>query len=133
MPSLPSQLDPPLGTYPFIVYVAQTYPALMPCMKGIYLTLNSWRPQQDEEGWKNPNKRKRETKEDPLPSASVGILEPPEWTKEVPRLRSDIGELMELTSSVSPPRIPIRPTNKEAIYVVGDALIESARYRLVRT
>ena len=33
-------------------------------------------------------------------------------------------ELMELTSSVSPPRIPIRPTNKEAVYVVGDALIE---------
>ena len=103
------------------MYVAQTYPALMPYMKGIYLTLNSWRPQRDKEGWKNPNKRKRETKEDPLPSASVGILEPPEWTKEVPRLRSDIGALMELTSSVSPPQIPIQPTNKEAIYVVGDA------------
>ena len=117
----------------FIVYAAQTHPALMPHMKGIYLTLNSWRPQQDEEGWKNPNKRKRETKEDPLPSASVGILEPPEWTKEVPRLRSDIGELMELTLSVSPPQIPIQPTNKEAVYVVGDALIESARHRLVRT
>ena len=115
------------------MYAAQTHPALMPHMKGIYLTLNSWRPQRDEEGWKNPNKRKRETKEDPLPSASVGILEPPEWTKEVPRLRSDIGELMELTLSVSPPQIPIQPTNKEAVYVVGDALIESARYRLVQT
>ena len=110
------------------MYVAQTHPALMPHMKGIYLTLNSWRPQRDEEGWKNPNKRKRETKEDPLPSASVGILEPPEWTKEVPRFRSNIGELMELTSSVSPPRIPIRPTNKEAVYVVGDALIECGFY-----
>ena len=97
-------------------------------MMGIYLTLNSWRPQQDEEGWKSPNKRKRETKEDPLPSASVGILEPPEWTKEVPRLQSDIGALMELTLSVLPPQIPIRPTNKEAVYVVGDALIECGSY-----
>ena len=74
----------------FIVYVAQTHPALMPYMKGIYLTLNSWHPQRDEEGWKNPNKRKRETKVDLLPSASVGILEPPEWTKEVPRLRATL-------------------------------------------
>ena len=62
----------------FIVYVAQTYPALMPYMKGIYLTLNSWRPQRDEEGWKNPNKRKRDTEEDPLSTSRVVILEPPE-------------------------------------------------------
>ena len=85
------------------------------------MTLNSWRPQRDEEGWKNSNKRKRETGKDAPPSSSVGILEPPEWTKEVPRLRSDIGALMELTLSVLPPQIPIQPTNKDATYVVGDA------------
>ena len=35
----------------FIVYVCQTYSALVPYLKGIYLTLNSWRNYRDNEGW----------------------------------------------------------------------------------
>ncbi len=36
----------------FLVYITQTYPAMVPYMKGIHLTVDSWRPYRDEEGWK---------------------------------------------------------------------------------
>ena len=38
----------------FVVYVSQTYTSLVPYLKGIYLTLNSWRNGQDVEGWGTP-------------------------------------------------------------------------------
>jgi hypothetical protein len=37
-----------------MVYVSMTYTSLIPYLKGIYLTLNSWRPDRDKEGWKDP-------------------------------------------------------------------------------
>jgi hypothetical protein len=43
----------------FIVYVAMTYTLMILYLKGIYLTLNSWRDNRDEEGWKEVCKRKR--------------------------------------------------------------------------
>ena len=36
----------------FLVYVAMTYRSLMPYLKDIYLSLNSWRKGRDEHGWK---------------------------------------------------------------------------------
>ena len=41
----------------FLTYVAMTYPMMVPYLKGLHLTLNSWRPNRDPRGWK---KRKRE-------------------------------------------------------------------------
>ena len=35
----------------FIVYVSLWYGSMVPYLKGIYLTLNCWRPGRDEEGW----------------------------------------------------------------------------------
>jgi len=37
------------------------------------------------------------------------------------RLKSDVEALMEFTSFDVPPKIPIRPSNVAAIYLVGDA------------
>ena len=37
----------------FVVYVAQTYTLLVPYLKGIYLTLNSWKKSQYTGGWEN--------------------------------------------------------------------------------
>jgi hypothetical protein len=45
----------------FIVYVAMTYTSMIPYLKGIYLTLNSWRGNRNKDGWKESNKRKRDT------------------------------------------------------------------------
>jgi hypothetical protein len=36
----------------FIVFVAMTYTSIIPYLKGIYLTLNSWRRNRNKEGWK---------------------------------------------------------------------------------
>ena len=38
----------------FLVYVSQTYTCMVPYLKGIYLTLNSWRHGRDEDGWAIP-------------------------------------------------------------------------------
>ena len=43
----------------FIVYVAQTYTGLVPYLKGIYLTLNSWREGRDKEGWMTPEAKRK--------------------------------------------------------------------------
>jgi len=36
----------------FLVYVSKTYTYMVPYLKGIYLTLNSWREGRDKMGWK---------------------------------------------------------------------------------
>ena len=35
----------------FLVYVSRTYGFLVPYLKGIHLTLESWRANRDSEGW----------------------------------------------------------------------------------
>jgi hypothetical protein len=77
----------------FIVYVAMTYTLMIPYLKGIYLTLNSWRDNRNEEGWKEVRKRKRECG----PAEEVIERENPlDWVSPVPRLKTDIKALMEL-------------------------------------
>ena len=36
----------------FLVHLGNTYPWLMPRLKGLHLTLDSWRPGRDSDGWK---------------------------------------------------------------------------------
>jgi hypothetical protein len=59
----------------FIVYVAMTYTSMIPYLKGIYLTLNSWRGNRNKDGWKESNKRKRDT--DPGEAISLAFESPP--------------------------------------------------------
>ena len=100
----------------FLVYVAMTYTSMVPYLKGIYLTLNSWRPDRDLEGW-STKKRTREAKK----CVTKYREKAPTWVKTVKRLKDDLSALMELTALKSPPRVPVRATNKEACYIVGDA------------
>jgi hypothetical protein len=44
-----------------IMYVAMTYTSMIPYLKGIYLTLNSWRGNRNKDCWKESNKLKRDT------------------------------------------------------------------------
>jgi hypothetical protein len=39
----------------FLVYLTRTYPSLVSYLKGIHLTLDSWWPGQDSEGWRVSN------------------------------------------------------------------------------
>ncbi|KAI2495932.1 hypothetical protein MHU86_18586 [Fragilaria crotonensis] len=52
---------PPAGTLPhkqaerirgFLIYVSRTYKAMVPYLKGLHLTLDFWRANRDEEGWR---------------------------------------------------------------------------------
>jgi len=44
----------------FLVYLSRTYPSIVPYLKGIHLTIDSWRPNRDKDGWKQPiGKRKK--------------------------------------------------------------------------
>ena len=43
----------------FIVYVSLTYLSLAPYLKGIYLTLNSWRSGCDKNGWFTTEAKRR--------------------------------------------------------------------------
>ena len=36
----------------FLVYFSRTYKDITPYLKGVHLTLESWRPYRDEEGWR---------------------------------------------------------------------------------
>ena len=72
----------------FLLYVTRTYPSMVPYLKGIHLTLDSWRPQRDSEGWKDSRI--------PLLAGSwVGFNSsaPPTKVKAVPRLAFDLKAL----------------------------------------
>jgi hypothetical protein len=98
----------------FIVYVSMTYTSVIPYLKGTYLTLNSWRPDRDKEGWKDPkfnpelNSRKHKREK---------VLR---WVEVVPRLKHDLQALLELTQHAHPPDVLIRSQHKRPMYLVGD-------------
>ena len=110
----------------FLVYVSMTYTSMVPYLKGIYLTLNSWREGRDVEGWPDSEMKRQfdearekvKDREGPELRSKKGH---PVWSKAVPRLKDDLLALMRLTSYEDPPMIPVRPTNSAACYVVGDA------------
>ena len=83
----------------FIVYVAQTYSSFVPYLKGIYLTLNSWRSGRDAKGWLSEEGRR---------NARLGLKandgDPPEWVTMVPRFYSDLKALLVLTEQTEPPK-----------------------------
>jgi hypothetical protein len=90
----------------FIVYVAMPYTSMIPYLKGIYLTLNLWRDNRNEEGWKEVCKRKWEcdSKEEVIERENL-----PGWVSPVPRLKTDIRALMELTCHEDPPAFQFEP------------------------
>lgn len=101
----------------FIVYVSLTFTSFVPYLKGIYLTLNSWRKGRDVEGWMTPEAKNR---------ARRGINKKngdhPNKVKMVPRFRLDVEALMKFTASKDPSDVPVRASRDEAIYIVGNAL-----------
>ena len=79
----------------FLVYVSQTYTCMVPYLKGIYLTLNSWRAGQDAMGWKIPKQQRDEAQARDGPA--------PKFVKCVARLACDVDALMVLTRRPVPP------------------------------
>jgi len=36
----------------YLVHLSRTYPAMFPYLQGLYNSMNGWRSQRDDEGWK---------------------------------------------------------------------------------
>jgi hypothetical protein len=98
----------------FLVYVIRTYPAFNPYLKGIHLTLDSWRLCRRSDGWKD-----------------VGVefshdlhhsLDHPSTVTGVPRLLLDLQALTTLFQPQHPPRRTVRTKEIAVVwYGFGDA------------
>jgi hypothetical protein len=99
----------------FLVYILLTYGAMVPYLKGIYLTLDSWLPGRDEDGWK-----KTSTVE--VKCETLELEKPPCFVKTIPRLAQDLEALFYFTEAEKPPKVPVRPTGAAVtLCMFGDA------------
>jgi hypothetical protein len=98
----------------FLVYVPRTYTAMVPYRKGIHLSLESWRPVRDEDGWRISNgiESKIEYETDAPKPVEVMLAS---------RFRDDMKALLHLFQSPIPMRNLVRPTETATVYMVGDA------------
>jgi len=97
----------------FLVHLQRTYPCITPFLKGIHLTLDSWRPGRNSEGWKEGG--------DPDPTdilfAPDSALQPPTHVDAVSRLKMDLEALSQLFD-------PPPPTNSvRASYTHSSRLV----------
>jgi len=104
----------------YLVYLSRTYPALVPYLKGIHLTLDSWRPHRDPSGWKiaTSSALSQEGEGD----QAVSLDSAPDVVWAVGQLHDDITALLALFTPAIPPLRPVRPSRTAtAIYGFGDA------------
>jgi hypothetical protein len=103
----------------FLIYVIHTYPSFTPNLKGIHLTLDSWRSNRDAEGWWVLNAIQHHYS---LDNIYNGKASPPETVRGVPRLGGDLQALSALFAPEHPPRQIIRSNNVlVTLYGFGDA------------
>ena len=123
----------------FLVYVTQPYPAMVPYLKGVHLTLEMWRGGRDAEGWKlkptpdSPSlsdegrRLEVDAQEDAALLDEKTVAPPPKGpssglTQVVPRLKDDLLALQALTNSDKPRyRVVRSKTVFTAYYGFGDA------------
>ncbi|KAL7579129.1 hypothetical protein ACA910_019156 [Epithemia clementina (nom. ined.)] len=112
----------------FLVYVTLMYSTMLPYLKGLHLTLESWREDRDEDGWKmTPRERALVNRGDDEARDVVGgnynpNLKTPDMVVPAPRFKDDVRVLFELTKASHPPRILVRLTGQAiAALMFGDA------------
>jgi hypothetical protein len=98
----------------FLVYVSRTYRAMVPYLKGLHLTLDFWRADRDEDGWRVANTM------DPRLEVASEREKPPKYVPMAPRFAGDMKVLLDFFQRDTPPKIPVRPTGTAAIFMVGD-------------
>lgn len=119
----------------FLVYVARTYTTMVPYLKGIHATIDSWRTGRNEDGWRLKRKRVDTLQRAPQEETEdldylafepkLGLVdsqEEPKFVRPVRRLVSDIRCLKLLVASENPPLRKIRMSGKaQVVYGFGDA------------
>ena len=92
----------------FLIHLAMTFPTITPYLKGIHLTVDGWRPNRVDEGWKLSNKSwvtllQHLEETDPEQAAhyreTLAKGKAPNDVSPVPRLRDDIFALSWLVRS----------------------------------
>lgn len=98
----------------FLIYISRTYAMFKPYLKGLHLTIDSWRPGRGEDGWRLECWK---PEEDPIVAEDA-----PQQVKGVPRLRWDLAALLTMVEASEPAVRFLRPTNvHEVVYGFGDA------------
>lgn len=98
----------------FLIYVTRTYPSMVPYLKGIHLTLDSWREGRDEDGWKRIGHKGGQTE--------FVTKDAPVRVSAVPRLEADLSALILLTEGEKPPLRRVRSKKVISLYYgFGDA------------
>eukprot|EP00957_Ditylum_brightwellii_P119590 9124478-Ditylum_brightwellii.AAC.1 len=108
----------------FLVHMAEVCPMIMPCLKGIHLTLESWQPDWDVERWKYTRKEWLEILGDAAwgDNKEANLQDTPSKVEAVPRLLTDLLALKTLSESVTPLLRLIRGvTINHALYEFVDA------------
>jgi hypothetical protein len=107
----------------FFVYIAWTCPSLVPYLKGIHLTLDSWWPNQDSQGWKDHQQVQLHLSDISEEFPVNETCNHPTMVLPVPWLAADIQGLVTLFSSSSPRNYIIHSSAiTVALFGFGDAL-----------
>jgi len=118
----------------FLVYLSRTYTTIVPYLKGIHLTLDSWRQGRDEDGWKLKLNGRRLFEDDDIRSAHLESSDrnttrsnnsnskAPTFVLSVPRLKNDLQALQLFFKPEKPPWRFVRGRKiLVATYGFGDA------------
>ena len=107
----------------FLVHVSLTYATMVPYLKGLHHTLESWRPTRDSEGWRIPRRELAELESAmKVDLSDYNPKDAPKSVKAVPRFRTDVEALKRLTGPAKPPKVRARPPRGAvAAILFGDA------------
>ena len=113
----------------FLVHISMVYLALVPYLKGVHLSLETWRPDRDSQGWKLPKNDWARLQVhyvdkgiDPseLPS---DVSDAPDYVKRAPRLKQDLQALSELLKDNQP---PLRVIRSKTLKALGVAFVDTS-------
>ena len=124
----------------FLVYLSRTYPATTPFLKGIHLTLDSWRDGRDSDGWKLSKKKRKlneaiisepdefedsyfgKGEDDEVHETTLNGNKPPKNVYPVTRLLQDLEVLNDFFAPEEPPYRFVRGGKVTLVkYGFGDA------------
>jgi hypothetical protein len=110
----------------FLIYVTRTYPCMTPYLIGIHMTIDGWRQNRKEDGWRlsvsEMKFRAKAMEEDGEDFEDDAPAEAPALVRAVPRLQWDIDALASLMSTSEPLVRQIRcKKSLKAYYGFGDA------------
>ena len=118
----------------FLIYVSRTYDWMPPYLKGLHLTIDSWREGRLQNGWKAKKAKGKfviwewegeqwlDVSPEDFACASQSPMEAPEYVRAVPRFKRDVAALETLFAADTPAVSRLRPNGSlGGYYLVGDA------------